>query len=120
MLSVTITIDDNKYLASFPNVGQKIQIEINKQRYSSGQYGSMLLTGTQDAVDALDLIDAISTFEVVCPDFIKDFKPGISFSSLPLNSGKQIVDQYTNIYRPFYKKIIDQLKESGNGSKNAD
>ena len=62
------TIGSKSFVAKFPNVGQIIDIDSMKQALSSNRYGNMAASGVVSAYFALDIIDAISFFMIVCPE----------------------------------------------------
>lgn len=103
--SIQINFENNTYIVKFPTTGQLIDIEVLKSRLSKGQYIN-LLSGTNDSLYSTALIDAISTFTVLIPDLEKD----INFKSIldiPLTKMKLILQQYIEIYKPWYMNWMD-------------
>lgn len=92
-----------EYDVPFPNVGQYYSIECLKAKLSSGVYGQMLLSSSQAAVHALDMIDIEATLTVLCPQLIADLKVGIN--ALSLEDYADLRNAYSKSVVPFFKEI---------------
>lgn len=107
---VIISIKGREYNIPYPNVGQYCRIESTKQLLSSGNYSSMMLTGSASTNHALDMIDIESSISILCPDLIKDLKVS-KFSQLGISDYKEIRDEYIKKVAPFFKEINNLLAQ---------
>jgi hypothetical protein len=108
--SVKIEIGDKVHVIQFPTVGQLFQIESLKILYSNSTYGDLARSQTKQASYALDLIDALSTFMVLIPDFGKLIgSKGVD--SLTQEEAIVFVKAYKKDYLPFFKEINDGVQE---------
>lgn len=105
--SVQITVENNTYTIKLPNTGQLIDIEVLKNRISKGQYLN-LISGTNDAIYSSAIVDAISSFSVLIPDLEKDINYK-NILELPLIKMKSILDQYINVYKPWYNEWMNVI-----------
>lgn len=71
---VEFTITDRKYKIEYPNTGQLIDIEKMKASISGNSYDGISSQNTNSGFYAKYLIDMVSTFNILCPDLIKDMK----------------------------------------------
>lgn len=106
---ILIKLQDNKFEVNFPNVGQIIDIEINKVSLGRGQYGNLVAAMSVGSVVALDLIDAFATFTVLIPDMIKGLNVKDLFELNPIDA-QELVVQYKQVFFPWYNNIIEDLK----------
>ena len=94
----------------FPNWGQFIRIEDEKMRMTNGKYAAHVLNSSalKNQGTIIEIVDALSTFSVLNPEFVKDCGAGIkSFDDLEMNESLlEIVEAYTEQYEPFYEEII--------------
>lgn len=70
----TITVKDRKYTIDYPNTGQMIDIERYKATISGDKYDAITNQTTNSSTYSKFLIDMVSTFNVLCPELIKDLK----------------------------------------------
>jgi len=108
--SVTVKIQNNSYTIDFPKMGQVIDIEANKIRYSGGQYAGLVSSGLISTNLALDLIETAATFLILIPELKKDLKIDLLFN-LELPQAMEIVKAYKKQFMPWYIKIVDACKE---------
>lgn len=109
-------IGKKSFIAQFPNVGQIIDIDSMKQALSSNRYGVMAASGVQSAYFALDLIDAIAFFAIVCPEVGKHFDIA-NYASMQIDEINDILKAYTEDIRPWYEETMKELRGlSGNKS----
>lgn len=64
-----INLFGQKYPVGLPNVGQRLEIESRKQVFSNGLYGTLAKSDHIEANRLLNIIDAVSTFGVLLPQF---------------------------------------------------
>lgn len=62
-----IKIGQNQFLATYPNVGQKLQIESLKMFFSNNMYGDLARSQHLTGNLMLDMIDAYAYLMVCCP-----------------------------------------------------
>lgn len=103
------TIGEKSFIAKFPNVGQIIDMESLKQALTNNRYGSMAASGVTTMFFALDIVDAISFFQIVVPIVGKyyDIK---SYTSLKPEEVKDLVEAYREQIKPWYNKVMEELK----------
>lgn len=70
----SFVIKENEYEVSFPKVGEFLKMESLKASLSQGNYGSFINAMTMSSVQALDFIDMLALYQVLCPKLIKDIK----------------------------------------------
>lgn len=107
--SIKITIEGNEFTIHCPTIGQIIDIESNKLLFSNNMYPSLLRSKINSSIVAVDLIEAISSFMVLIPDM----KTKINLDSvfeLNIIKSKEIVQEYRNVFIPWYSSIIDLMK----------
>lgn len=71
---VEIAVKDRKYKIDYPNTGQLIDIEKMKATLSGNSYDGISNQNTNSGFYAKYLIDMVATFNILCPDLIKDLK----------------------------------------------
>ena len=103
---IKVTIRENSYKATFPKVGQLIDIENMKAILSNGMYGSMESSRTIDSQFALDMIDMEAYYSVLIPDLIKDLKVK-SFRDLEIEDSVELRKIFVKDLLPFIKKWRD-------------
>lgn len=99
---------DNEYEIRLPNVGQYRDIEVYKQMLSNGMYSSLVTSGTNSSVNALDIIDIEATLRVLCPKFIEDLK--VEIRDLGIKDFAIIKAAYVKDVRPFMEEIEKLMK----------
>lgn len=117
---VKITIKGHEFPVKFPNVGQFYQIEATKQSLARGFYNTMVVSPSNAAQHALDMIDIEATLMVLCPSIIEQLKVK-NFGELDVRDYKLIRDEYYRVIAPFFKEIHSLLQgeEKGDEVKEA-
>lgn len=116
-------IGEKSFIATFPNVGQIIDIESLKQALTNNRYGQMVVSGIASMYYALDLVDAIAFYQIVVPEVARyyDIK---NYAELPLDKAKDLIDAYQTEIRPWYTQTMNELKgvavESGTDTEAND
>lgn len=95
---------------NFPNVGQLIQIESNKQLLAAGAYGSLVNARTRQANLTLDLIDAIATFMVMVPDFRENKAFPSDLDKLSPTDMVRLVSPFKTQFFPWFNKILKDIE----------
>lgn len=103
------TIGKKQFTATFPNVGQIIDIDAMKQALSSNRYGSMVASGLASAYYALDLIDAISFYQVVTPEVGRYFNI-TNYSELSLEESQDLVNAFKEQIQPWYIDTMNEIR----------
>jgi hypothetical protein len=104
----------NSYEVEWPTVKQMIDIESAKLALSKGKYTDMILSGTKWMNRALNYIDMLAYFSVMCPKIVTDSKVRLSDIDLA-DVHKGLLSVYTDQFLPWwneYEEMIDKL-ESG-------
>lgn len=107
--SVKITLKGKTFNASFPNIGQEIQIEGSKLTLTEGKYPIMALAPMATTKRALDIADAVAYFAALFGDElfalygVSDIK---NFMELNRYDIDEMVNEYLTKYEPFYEGII--------------
>jgi hypothetical protein len=105
----TFNIGQKKFTAKFPNVGQLIDLESMKQAVTNNRYGQMAISGIVSMYEALDLVDAITFYQVVVPEVGKYYDIQ-NFGSLELDKAKELVEVYQFVIKPWFDKTMQELK----------
>lgn len=105
-----IVIKGVKYTASFPTVGDFLNIERYKMTLSASQYSAMVASGLFSAGQALDIIDMIAYFTVLIPKLKEDLKVE-TFSELDLLDSKELVDLYKGEFKPWVEEWMKLFSE---------
>ena len=103
----------NRYTVEYPTVGQMIDIESMKLVLSKGKYTEMILSGTKWMSRALNHIDMIAYFSILCPKLLIDLK--VDFRQLSVEDSHDLVTVYQEQFLPWwndYERVLAQ-KESG-------
>lgn len=111
------SIGKKDFVAKFPNVGQIIDIDSMKQALSSNRYGVMAASGVQSAYFALDLIDAIAFFAIVCPEVGK-YLDIANYATLQVDEIEDILNAYRNDISPWYNQTMNELRGLSNKRSN--
>lgn len=106
--SILVKIMGTSYSVGFPTVQQHMEIESLKHQFSNGQYGDMVRTGTKSATVNLDIVDAVSTFQVLVPE-IKDKLTMKSLSTMDMSVGLSLANSFAKVYYPWYQEKMNQL-----------
>lgn len=103
-------IGEKAFTAKFPNVGQIIDIESLKQAFTSNRYGQMAASGVASMYYALDLVDAISFYQIVVPEVAKYYDIR-NFASLQIDDKlKLLVEAYQQQIKPWFDETLNELK----------
>jgi hypothetical protein len=114
----TFTFKGEKVTVQFPNVGQMIDMESLKQSLTGNKYGSMSASGVKSMFFALDMVDALCFFEIMCPK-IKRIMEIKNFTTLNPEDMKDVVAVYKEHVAPWYNKMLADLYEVGNDDGKA-
>ena len=110
--NLTISIGEKKFSCDFPNVGQLIDLESLKQSLTNNKYGVMASSGITNMYYALDLVDAISFYQICVPSVAKfyDIK---NFASLSVDRIKELglIEVYQEQIKPWFDKNLISMKE---------
>ncbi len=101
----------SQYTVKFPNVGQTIDIESLKQALTTNRYGAMAMSNVRSMVVALDLVDAISFIQVMCPEIGRTLPNNISYTNIddPVLAA-ELSSLYRNQIATWYNEILNQLQ----------
>jgi hypothetical protein len=94
--SVTISPNGNKYEVKFPNTGEYLDIMSIKSRLTS----DLSLNDVYSSYAYL-MAEMIATYTVMIPALKKDLNVE-SISQLSLIESKELLDSYTDVYKPFF------------------
>lgn len=103
------TIGQKQFFAKFPNVGQIIDLDAMKQALSGNRYGSMAASGLASAYYALDLIDAISFYQIVCPE-VGRYYDIHNYAELELEKVNDLVTVWKEQIQPWYIETMDEIR----------
>lgn len=98
------TGESRKYTVRFPNVGEYYRIQCLKAELSKNTYGGLVTSLTQEAINALDMIDIEATLTVLVPQLISDMKVS-KFAELGLVDYKIIKEAYLETIQPFMNEV---------------
>jgi hypothetical protein len=125
-LEVTISTPDrsveNNYKFEYPTIQQMIDIESMKISLSKGKYSEMILTGTRWMDRALNYVDMVAYFSVLCPDILRDMKVDIRQINV-LDAQEGLMNVFLNQFLPWWSeyetllKDLESDKDSEDGSK---
>lgn len=116
---IVIEFNGKKFNINFPNVGQIIAIETMKNSLAggSGQYSAMAMSGVKSMYFALDIIDTISFFSVMCPR-IKNFlsteedTTNMDYLHMKPETIKPLVNLYRKKITPWYTQIMQEINSA--------
>lgn len=114
--TIEISIKDNKYIVSFPTVGQIIDIETKRSILSKGQYGNMIESKMQMSWNVLEIIDIMSYFQVLMPKLFDDLNIK-SIEELDAIDFVEVVDAYREQFLPWYNDWAKKFNEVMHKSK---
>ena len=103
------TIGKKQFTAKFPNVGQILDIDSMTQALSNGLYGSIVASGLASAYYALDLIDAISFYQIVTPEVGKYFDIQ-NYAELELSDAQDLISTYKEQIQPWYVETMNEIR----------
>ena len=110
--TLTLNIQGVEEVINFPTAGQLIDIEANKQIYSSKQYGTLVTARIVSTQVAVDIIEMASVFSVVIKDFNKKVKGVDSIFDLDLISLAELVKEYKTKFVPWYSEWLSTFLEA--------
>jgi hypothetical protein len=113
------TIGKKSFTVNFPNIGQIIDLESLKQGLSSNRYGVMVASGVASAYYALDLIDTIAFYQIVCPEVGKYYNIE-NYTTLPPEKINDLMNAYTKQIKPWYDKVMQEIKQASKESNQDD
>lgn len=117
--SLTFAIDGKSFNVQFPNVGQIITMESRKMGLTENRYSQMATSGLLSMFYALDIVDAISFYQVCCPEVGKFFDI-INYSTLSPDKIQPLIDAYTNEIRPWYNRVMNELRKASSEKETQD
>lgn len=106
--TLILNIKGVDYHIQFPRIGKFKNIESLKQAISNGMYFSLMKTNTEEAYEALDMIDMEAYFSVLCPKLIEALECD-SFSDLGMADYLEIKKIYIEKFVPWWKQILKDL-----------
>lgn len=103
------SIGNKIFIAKFPNVGQIIDIESLKQALTNNRYGQMAISGIGSMYNALDLVDAISFYQIVTPDVAKYYDIR-NYAEMDYEKVQDLLKAYQEQIKPWYDQTMSELK----------
>ena len=102
-------IGQKQFTVKFPNVGQIIDLDAMKQALSGNRYGSMAASGLASAYYALDLIDAIAFYQVVCPEVGRyyDIK---NYAEMELDKIEDLMKAWKDEIQPWFIDTMNEIR----------
>jgi len=105
---LVLKVKDRSYTIEFPKVAQFLNIEVKKSELSGSMYGSMLEASTIDSSLAVAVINAVATFQVLCPKMLEDLK--VNILDLDLEDAMELIQVYSKQYVPWYRQWRDKMR----------
>lgn len=115
---------EKSYKINFPTVGQYIAVESRKAQLTiprgtsfdqSTQYLNLIRQGTKASIQALDLVDMISWFEVCIPDLMKNVVGELQgIEDLDIFDAQPLLKVYKEIFLPWkesWEKVFQGISE---------
>jgi hypothetical protein len=109
--TVVVTIQGREYPITFPTVGRQIRLESRRFELSGGFYVDMSRSMGVETFNALEQVDAISFFEVMCPEVFREMKVS-SPMDIDAIDALELVGEYRNKVRPWYNTWLKRFKET--------
>ena len=102
-------IGQKQFTVKFPNVGQIIDLDAMKQALSGNRYGSMAASGLASAYYALDLIDAIAFYQIVCPEVGRyyDIK---NYAEMELDKIEDLMKAWKDEIQPWFIDTMNEIR----------
>ena len=110
-----ITIGENNFVVSFPNVGQIIALESTKQALTDNRYGQMAASGVASMYYALDLVDTVAFFQVCGTEVLKHYDIRNAASIAP-----DKLEKFVKVYAEQIKPWLDETFKALRGLSNTD
>lgn len=104
---------ENRYTLRYPTIQQMIDIESMKISLSKGKYTDMILAGTKWMDRALNYIDLVAYFSVLCPNLLRDMKVDIRNISV-IDAHDSLLKVYFDDFLPWwseYESLISDLEK---------
>ncbi len=108
----TFTIGQKHFSVTFPNVGQIIDMESLKQGLSSNRYGQMAASGIASNYYALDLIDMIAFYKILCPEVTQHFDIK-NYADLSMEKAQELLEPFKKKLQPWYIKTLNEIQSVG-------
>jgi len=105
-----VPIGGKDYTVNYPNVGQVIEIENLKLLLSGNMYGDLIKSNHATGVELLNLVDGVSYFSVLAPDFKKDFATD-KFTEMDVFKQKQIIKAFKKTFWPWFSGVDAELNK---------
>ena len=110
----TFKFRGTEYQIEFPTVGQYIDIESEKLNHSNGQFTTLIQAGTLSGLRAVQIIESISIYSILCPQLVKELKVN-SFKDIDAKDFIELLKIYSKEISPWYnewfKEFNDLMKE---------
>lgn len=114
--SHSFTFKGEKIVVNFPTVGQLIDMESLKQLLTGNRYSAMSTSNLKSMLFALDLVDAIVFFQVMCPK-VKRIADIDDYAKADPIVAKELVKIYKEeIYSSWYSEVIKELYSYGDAA----
>ena len=107
-----VKIGKDSYDVSYPNVGQKLDIENVKLMLTNSQYGEMARSGHVTALQLLDLVDAVAYFTILVPELKSSLKVQDFMDMNPVEA-RNLRKGYKKYFVPFFEAVEKELNEDG-------
>lgn len=104
-----VIIGKKQFIAKFPNVGQIIDLESLKQALTNNRYGQMAISGISSMYNALDLVDAVSFYQIVMPEVGKYYDIR-NYAEMDLDKIQDLIRAYQEQIKPWYDQTMAELK----------
>lgn len=102
-------IGNKTFVVNFPNVGQLIDLESLRLALSGNRYGNMIASGVASMYNALDIIDAISFFQICAPEVGKHFNIE-NYMEMQIDELSDIMKAWRNEIQPWYNGVLQDIK----------
>lgn len=120
--TVSFKFQDRNYQIEFPTVGQYLEIENEKIRYSKGNWGGLISSIANSSFKAVQIIECIANLKILCPQLFEDFK--IDVLNIDILDFSRLVAVYQKEIKPWYnswfKEFNDILSEIDEDEKKID
>lgn len=108
----TFTIGKKHFSVTFPNIGQIIDMESLKQGLSSNRYGQMAASGIASNYYALDLIDMIAFYKILCPEVTQYYNIE-NYADLQMEKAQELLEPFKKELQPWYLNTLNQIQNVG-------
>lgn len=105
-----IKIMNQLFEVSYPNVGQKLQIENVKLLLTDNNYGDLARSRHTTALELLDLVDAVAYFSILIPE-IKSTLNLADFLNMDAKRSKAYVKAFKKEFTPWFDAIEEELNK---------